>query len=47
MEEAFERKLSKYAGLPSDYQQAGWRARCLPIEVGSRGFVADSFVIAL
>ncbi|KAL7835079.1 hypothetical protein SRHO_G00293260 [Serrasalmus rhombeus] len=42
LEEAFERKLSKYAGLVSDCQQAGWRVRCLPVEVGCRGFAVRS-----
>ncbi|XP_061925310.1 uncharacterized protein LOC133664585 [Entelurus aequoreus] len=46
LEEAFERKLSKYAGLVSDCQQAGWRARCFPVEVGCRGFAARSLVRA-
>ena len=46
LEEAFERKLSKYAGLVSDCQQAGWRARCLPVEVGCRGFAAHSLTRA-
>ncbi|XP_053332775.1 uncharacterized protein LOC128506382 [Clarias gariepinus] len=47
LEEAFERKLSRYAGLVSDCQQAGWRARCLPVEVGCRGFAARSLARAL
>ncbi|XP_071400827.1 uncharacterized protein [Centroberyx affinis] len=42
LEEAFERKLAKYEGLVSSCQQAGWRARCLPIEVGCGGFAARS-----
>ena len=46
LEEAFERKLSKYAGLVSDCQQAGWRARCFPVEVGCRGFAARSLARA-
>ncbi len=45
-EEAFERKLSKYVGLVSDCQQAGWRARCLLVEVGCRGFAACFLVKA-
>ena len=40
LEEDFERKLSKYAGLVSDCQQAGYRARCFPVEVGCRGLAA-------
>lgn len=46
LEEAFERKLSKYAALVSDCQQASWRARCFPVEVGCRGFAAQSLVKA-
>ncbi|KAK0151167.1 hypothetical protein N1851_007647 [Merluccius polli] len=46
LEEAFERKLSKYAGLVSDCHQAGWRARCFPVEVGCRGFAARSLARA-
>ena len=46
LEEAFERKLSKYAGLVSDCQQAGWRTRCFPVEVGCRGFAACSLARA-
>ncbi|XP_051928401.1 uncharacterized protein LOC127604984 [Hippocampus zosterae] len=46
LEEAFERKLSKYAGLVSDCQLAGWRARCFPVEVGCRGFAAHSLARA-
>ena len=46
LEEAFERKLSMYAGLVSDCQQAGCRARCFPVEVGCRGFAARSLARA-
>ncbi|KAK0145090.1 hypothetical protein N1851_016010 [Merluccius polli] len=46
LEEAFERKLSKYARLVSDCHQAGWRARCFPVEVGCRGFAARSLARA-
>ncbi|XP_030004234.1 uncharacterized protein LOC115429122 [Sphaeramia orbicularis] len=46
IEEAFERKLSKYTGLISDCQQAGWKARCFPVEVGCRGFAAQSLARA-
>ncbi|KAK7919076.1 hypothetical protein WMY93_010360 [Mugilogobius chulae] len=42
LEEAFERKLTKYEQLTESCQGAGWKARCLPIEVGCRGFVAQS-----
>ncbi|XP_062283087.1 uncharacterized protein LOC133987658 [Scomber scombrus] len=46
LEEAFERKLSKYTGLVSNCQQAGWRARCFPVEVVCRGFAARSLARA-
>lgn len=46
LEEAVERKLSKYASLVSNCQQEGWRARCLPLEVGCRGFAACSLARA-
>jgi len=42
MEEAFERKEEKYDGLVSDCHNQGWKARCLPVEVGCRGFAAKS-----
>ena len=42
MEEAFERKREKYDGLVSDCHRRGWKARCLPVEVGCRGFVGQS-----
>ena len=46
LEEAFEKKLSKYTGLVSVCQQAVWRARCLPVELGCRGFAACSLTRA-
>ena len=46
LEEAFERKLSKYTELAEHCQQAGWRVRCLPVEVGCRGFAARSLLRA-
>lgn len=46
LEDAFERKLSKYEGLVSNCKQAGWRVRCIPVEVGCRGFAAYSLAIA-
>jgi len=46
LEDAFERKLSKYVGLICNCQKARWRARCLPVEAGCRGFVAGSLVRA-
>ena len=32
LEEAFERKLSRYTGLVNDCQQGGWRAGYFPVE---------------
>lgn len=46
LEEAFEQKLSKYAEMVNSFQWAGWRARCLEVEVGCRGFVARSLIRA-
>ncbi|XP_075904972.1 uncharacterized protein LOC142903304 [Nelusetta ayraudi] len=40
IEEANERKRSKYQELVEQCQQGGWKARCEPIEVGCRGFGA-------
>ena len=42
MEEASERKREKYAELVEECRRRGWRARCLPIEVGGRGFAGKS-----
>ncbi|XP_060744927.1 uncharacterized protein LOC132858560 [Tachysurus vachellii] len=42
MEEAFERKRAKYEGLVNDCHNQGWKARCLPVEVGCRGFAGQS-----
>ena len=42
MEEAFERKREKYDSLVSDCHRGGWKARCLPVEVGCRGFAGQS-----
>ena len=44
LEEAYERKLSKYSKLVGDCQQAGWKAKCFPVEVGCRGFAARSLL---
>lgn len=38
LEAAFKRKLAKHSGLASSCKQAGWRARCFPVEVGCRSF---------
>lgn len=42
IEEASERKREKYADLVEECRGRGWRARCLPIEVGVRGFAGKS-----
>ena len=41
-DEAFERKSSKYADLVEDCRQKGWSAWLFPVEVGARGFPAQS-----
>ena len=38
----FERKKENYDGLVSDCHRQGWKARCLPVEVGCRGFAGQS-----
>ncbi len=38
--EANERKRLKYSDLAAEAVQRGWRTQLLPVEVGSRGFVA-------
>lgn len=42
MEEAQERKREKYQKLVEDCQRNGWRTRCMPVEMGSRGFASHS-----
>ncbi|XP_024141063.1 uncharacterized protein LOC112154399 [Oryzias melastigma] len=42
MEEANERKRAKYAELVAECRSNGWKARCEPVEVGSRGFAGQS-----
>ena len=42
MEEAHERKKAKYLELVEACRESGWKARCEPIEVGSRGFLGQS-----
>lgn len=38
IEEANERKQSKYKEMVEECRKVGWKARCKPIEVGCRGF---------
>ena len=42
MEEAYERKLSKYTDLASSVREKGWQAWIFPVEVGARGFTGKS-----
>ncbi|KAI8498013.1 hypothetical protein Bbelb_239570 [Branchiostoma belcheri] len=42
VEEAYERKLTKYGELLAVCRDRGWKAACYPVEVGCRGFVASS-----
>ena len=42
IEEANERKRLKYDKLGELCTSKGWAARCLPVEVGVRGFPAQS-----
>ena len=43
MEEAYERKYTRYADLMTDCKRRGWSTSCYPFEIGCRGFVALSF----
>ena len=42
IEVAFERKRTKYDDLKNECERSGWKTWCLPVEVGSRGFIANS-----
>lgn len=42
LEEAFERKNSKYQELVEECQRQGWKPHCHPVEVGCRGFTGRS-----
>ncbi len=42
LDEAHERKRTKYEELVIDCRKQGWKARCMLIEVGCRGFVGQS-----
>ena len=39
---AYERKDSRYEALVGECEEAGWKAKHFPIEVGGRGFIATS-----
>ena len=45
--EANERKRAKYTELVEESRRRGWRANCLPVEVGCRGFAGQSLTRAL
>ena len=47
LEEAHERKRTKYERLVINCREQGWKARCMPIQVGCRGFVGHSLHRAL
>lgn len=42
MEKAKERKREKYQELVEDCWRNGWKTKCMPVEVGSRGFASHS-----
>jgi ribA/ribD-fused uncharacterized protein len=42
VDEAYERKLTSYNELVGDCRSNGWKTWCLPVEVGTRGFAAQS-----
>ncbi|XP_072042993.1 uncharacterized protein [Amphiura filiformis] len=42
IDEAHERKLTKYSELRAECKDRGWKASCYPFEVGCRGFVVHS-----
>ncbi|XP_035683116.1 uncharacterized protein LOC118420431 [Branchiostoma floridae] len=42
VEEAQERKLQKYQELVTNCRERGWKTRNCPVEVGCRGFIAES-----
>jgi hypothetical protein len=41
-EEAFERKKAKYTYLQEQCREKGWRVWLYPVEIGTRGFPAQS-----
>ena len=42
IDEAFERKRLRYANLAAEAEGRGWNVKVWPVEVGCRGFVANS-----
>ena len=47
MEEAHERKLTKYQQLVWECKDKGWKAWNFPVEIGCRGFASNSLWRAL
>ena len=47
MQEANERKKTKYVPLMTECAEKQWQVHCLPIEVGCRGFVGTSLMTFL
>ena len=47
IDEAYERKMTKYSDLCTQARDNGWKAACYPVEVGTRGFVAKSMIKAM
>ena len=47
LDEAYERKLAKHEGHISQCRESEWKGKCLPIEVGCRGFASHSLARAL
>ena len=43
IDEAYERKLTKYTDLAAECRDRGWKALCYPFEVGCLGSIANSF----
>lgn len=42
IDEAYERKMLSYSELVEECRSRGWKTWCLPVEVGVRGFAAQS-----
>lgn len=47
VEEAYERKKTKYSELATEAAQNGWKTKIFPVEVGCTGFVATSMTSLL
>ena len=42
IEEAYERKKAKYSDLQEQCREKGWKVWLYPVEIGARGFPAQS-----